>query len=38
VKKGLLLLGALALATLANASPNNGPLGDFEALADFGAP
>jgi TolB protein len=32
------LIMALALPTLALASPNGGPLGDFEAHADVGAP
>jgi hypothetical protein len=34
----LLLLASLALATAATASPNGGPLGDFEAHTDVGSP
>ena len=34
----LLLLASLALATVATASPNGGPLGDFEAHTDVGSP
>ena len=36
--KGTLFLAALAFATLAMASPNGGPLGDFEAHVDVGSP
>ena len=32
------LLASLALATVATASPNGGPLGDFEAHTDVGSP
>jgi len=38
VKKGTFLIVALALSALASASPNGGPLGDFEAHADVGSP
>ena len=38
VKKGTFLLAALAFAALATASPNGGPLGDFEAHVDVGSP
>jgi TolB protein len=36
--KGISLFAALAAATLAAASPNGGPLGDFEAHGDIGSP
>src|SRR6187549_4220900 len=36
--KRISLFAALAVATLAAASPNGGPLGDFEAHGDIGAP
>jgi TolB protein len=36
--KRTFLLAALALSALATASPNGGPLGDFEAHADVGSP
>ena len=36
--KGTFLFMALAFATLATASPNGGPLGDFEAHGDVGSP
>src|ERR1043165_5151212 len=36
--KGTFLLAALAFAALATASPNGGPLGDFEAHVDAGSP
>ncbi len=38
MKKGTFLLAALAFAALATASPNGGPLGDFEAHVDVGSP
>jgi TolB protein len=36
--KGIFLLMTLALSSLAMASPNGGPLGDFEAHGDIGSP
>jgi len=36
--KGMFLLATLAASALAAASPNGGPLGDFEAHADVGSP
>ena len=36
--KGITLFLALALTTLAQASPNGGPLGDFEGHVDIGQP
>jgi len=36
--KGTFLLATLALSALAAASPNGGPLGDFEAHTDVGSP
>lgn len=36
--KGMILWASLAFATVATASPNGGPLGDFEAHADVGSP
>src|SRR3954451_5310651 len=36
--KGTFLLAALTFAALATASPNGGPLGDFEAHGDVGSP
>src|SRR3954451_23841901 len=36
--KGKILFAALALSAFALASPNGGPLGDFEAHGDVGAP
>src|SRR5262245_50297581 len=36
--KGMFLLAALAFSALAFASPNGGPLGDFEAHVDVGSP
>src|SRR3982750_4833971 len=36
--KGTFLFAALAFAALATASPNGGPLGDFEAHGDVGSP
>ena len=38
VMKGIFLLAALSFAALATASPNGGPLGDFEAHGDIGSP
>ena len=38
VKKGTFLLAALLLGAWAAASPNGGPLGDFEAHGDVGSP
>jgi TolB protein len=38
VKRAAWLLAALALPALSMASPNGGPLGDFEAHADVGSP
>jgi TolB protein len=38
VKKNTFLLISLALSAFAAASPNGGPLGDFEAHGDVGAP
>jgi TolB protein len=38
VKKGIILLAALALAGVASAAPNGGPLGDFEGHGDLGNP
>jgi len=38
VKKRTIYLFALALTGMANASPNGGPLGDFEAHGDIGSP
>ena len=38
MKKGIFLLAALSFAALATASPNGGPLGDFEAHGDVGSP
>jgi Tol biopolymer transport system component len=36
--KGMCLLAALTVSTLAVASPNGGPVGDFEAHGDVGSP
>jgi len=36
--KGTFLVASLAFCTLATASPNGGPVGDFEAHADIGSP
>src|SRR5882672_11507580 len=36
--KGKFLLAALTMSALAAASPNGGPLGDFEAHGDVGSP
>ncbi len=38
MKKGIFLLAALSFAAMVTASPNGGPLGDFEAHADIGSP
>src|SRR5512134_691745 len=38
IVKGIYLSFALALSALAQASPNGGPLGDFEGHADVGSP
>ena len=37
-EKNIILFAALAWPALAAASPNGGPLGDFEAHADVGSP
>ena len=38
VKRAALLLAALAMSALSMASPNGGPVGDFEAHGDVGSP